>query len=165
MGCGSSASAPAANAPTAVKYSEPKKKVDKPAEAAAAPAAPEAAAEPTQAPTSSDAGAPDTNQNQDSSTSTPPEDNGAEARKSRRMSAKSRIAQKCPPGWVEAAVAYCACLERGDEWPSTEDESEISAAVGPEFEEARLTFESFDVDHDRHVDIEELAKAMERLGE
>jgi len=92
------------------------------------------------------------------------EETKASLKKERRFSAKSRIKRVCPPGWLDAAEAYCACLARGDEWPSTDAEKTLSENAGVDFENARDTFEGFDVDGDRHVQIDELAKAMEQLG-
>jgi len=71
----------------------------------------------------------------------------------------------CDEGWLEAAEAYCACMERGEEWGSNEADKVLMDAVGEGFDNARGTFENFDVDGDRHIQIDELASALEAMGE
>merc|ERR1711988_1016959 len=80
------------------------------------------------------------------------------------MSAKTRIRETCPEGFEEAAIAYNACLDRGEEWGSDPEDAKLKEAAGEPFEEAKNAFEGFDTDGDRHIDIEELAKAMETIG-
>lgn len=148
MGCGSSSAAANAQWPSAAKHGEPKVN---PAETKTEPEKKTDVAEPPK---------------QAESAATNPDSEVApeEQKKERRYSAKSRVKQTCAPGWLEAAEAYCACLERSEEWPSNANEEALLEVAGTEFEEARKTFESFDVDGDRHVQIDELAAAMEQLG-
>ena len=87
------------------------------------------------------------------------------AQEIRASPAAGRIKEKCPDGWLDAAIAYCACLERGEEWGSNPKDQALRDKVGDDFEEMKNAFESFDIDGDRHVDIDELASALETIGQ
>lgn len=146
MGCGSSASAGAAAQPedAASKYAESSGSTEN--VVVVKPKSPKSAA---------------VNDNP-----APPSDSGAEQsrRASRRVSAQSRIREVCPEGFEEAAVAYNACIDRGEEWGSNPEDAKLKEKVGAQFEEVLTAFEGFDTDGDRHVDVQELARAMETLG-
>lgn len=79
--------------------------------------------------------------------------------------AAGRIRRKCAEGWLDAAVAYSMCLERGEEWGGNPEDQALRDSVGGDFEEMKNAFESFDIDGDRHVDMKELASALELIGQ
>ena len=73
---------------------------------------------------------------------------------------EDKIVQQCPPGWLEAAQAYCACRERGDEWGTNPED----VAYGEEFDRVRQAFETLDLNGDRRISRDELAKALKIVG-
>jgi hypothetical protein len=85
--------------------------------------------------------------------------------KKRRDSARTRVVKKCSDGWLEAAESYIAGMEAEGEWPTTEEHEALLNVAGANFQNAVVTFEQFDVDGDRHIQIDELASALEQMGE
>ena len=71
----------------------------------------------------------------------------------------------CAEGWLEAAQSYMASKEVNEEWPNTEAHEALLEVAGENFLNAVSTFENFDVDGDRHIQIDELASALEAMGE
>ena len=98
-------------------------------------------------------------------TASPAVDDSSAPKKTRRASARTRVLEMCDEGWLEAAEAYCRCMERGEEWGSNEADAVLKEKAGEGFDEARATFENFDVDGDRHVQLDELASALEVMGQ